>query len=178
MDYKAKFEKAMDAEAFCGILGDNKKLHDLHFNRVSVDEYKQKLVGKLPELKIIVLTEPWCGDSIAIVPTLMRLFENIAGVDMRFLLRDENPDLMDLFLTNGSRSIPKIIILDEEFKVLAHWGPRPKVVQDIYESFRADIDAGRVDKMEAIKKIRGFYSKDKGKAISEEFIAVLLDALP
>ena len=160
MDFKSKFEGAMNTEAFYSTLGGNKKLHDLHFNRISVDEYKQKLDSKLPNLKIIVLTEPWCGDSIAIVPTMMRLFENNANVDMRFLLRDENPDLMDLFLTNGSRSIPKIIILDDEFRVLTHWGPRPKIVQDIFESFRADIEAGRVEKMEAIKKIRGFYSKD------------------
>jgi thiol-disulfide isomerase/thioredoxin len=177
MEYKAKFEKALDIDKFCGILGENKNLHDLHYERTEVERFREQLEGKLPHLKLIVLTEPWCGDSIAVVPTLLRLLEKNPGVEIRFLLRDENPDLMELFLTNGSRSIPKIIILDDDYRLLGYWGPRPKVAQDIFESYRADINAGKVNKKEAIKKIRSFYSKDKGHAIAEDLSRALLEAV-
>jgi hypothetical protein len=175
MDYKAKFNKAMSVAEFYEILSENKKLHDLHYKRADVEEALTRLGTRLPHLKIIVLTETWCGDSLAIVPVLLMLLEGIDNVEVRFLLRDENPDLMDLYLTNGSRSIPKIIFLDKDYHPLGHWGPRPKVVQEIFETHRADINAGKIEKTEVIKKIRIFYSKDRGRVIAGELSGMMLD---
>ena len=51
------------------------------------------------------------------------------GLELRIVLRDEHPEVMDRYLTNGSRSIPIVIALDEEFRELGHWGPRPRELQ-------------------------------------------------
>ncbi len=174
MDYQASFESALDTESYCSLLGNNSKLHERHLERAEVDSYRSRLEGALPPLKIVVLTEPWCGDSVAIVPVLLKLLEGNQNVEIRFLLRDENAELMDLHLTNGARSIPKIIVLDAGYNVRAVWGPRPKAAQAIFTEMRADIEAGRSEKFDAIKKIRNFYSRDKGDAIATELTETLL----
>lgn len=174
MDYKAKFDKGISVEKFESILGENKSLHDLHYSRADIEKYRSEL-GALPPLRIIVLTEPWCGDSIAVVPVLLKLFENNDAVEIRFLLRDQNPELMEQFLSNGARAIPKILVLDGNYILLFHWGARPTAAQNIFENHRADIEAGKIEKIEVIKKIRNFYSKEKGRSIAEEFTKKLME---
>jgi len=76
MDYKEKFMTGMDAETYCGILGENKALHDHYYKRADVDADHSRLASGLSrKLNVIVLTEPWCGDSVAVVPVLLRLVE-------------------------------------------------------------------------------------------------------
>ena len=175
MDYKAKFAAAMSVDTFYGFLGENRELHDKHYERADVDSYHSRLSRASLKLRILILTEPWCSDSLSIVPVVLKMLKGIDSVEIRFLLRDENPDLMDLHLTKGGRAIPKFIILDDSYKVLLSWGPRPSVVQDIYESMRPDIDAERIPKIEATKKIRAFYGRDRGRATAEEFCRLLLE---
>lgn len=84
----------------------------------------------LPQLRRpqqwLVVTEGWCGDSAQIVPVLHQLSLLNPHIQLGFLLRDEHPDLMDAFLTEGSRSIPKVIFADPETgEVGGAWGPRP-----------------------------------------------------
>lgn len=92
-----------------------------------------------------LLTEGWCGDAAQIVPVIAKMAEQNAHIQLHILLRDENLELMDLYLQNGkSRSIPKLIITDESFGELANWGPRPKALQEIYDEMRnnnADFEA-------------------------------------
>ena len=175
MDYKSKFAAAMSADTFYDLLNENRDLHDKHAQRADVTRFRKQLLGTLPTRRILILTEPWCSDSIAIVPVVLKMLEGIESVETRFLLRDENPDLMDLHLTRGGRAIPKFIFLDEDYNVLAEWGPRPNAIQDIYEAMRADIEAGRIPKMEATKKMRSFYGRDRGRTIAEEFCRILLN---
>ena len=81
------------------------------------------------ELKAIILTADWCGDAMMNVPIFTKL-ANEALIEPRFLIRDENLELMDQYLTNGkSRSIPIIIFLNKEFEVVGKWGPRSPMVQ-------------------------------------------------
>ena len=73
----------------------------------------------------LVLTESWCGDASPSLPVMNKLAELTPNLDLKIVLRDEHPELMDLFLTNGTRSIPKVIVLDSlTQKVLGEWGPR------------------------------------------------------
>jgi len=72
--------------------------------------------------RVLVITEDWCGASLASVPFVIKLVEGMPGVEMRIFLRDENPDLMDQFLKNGLyRSIPVIVFLDEHMNELARF---------------------------------------------------------
>jgi hypothetical protein len=175
---REKFAEGMTVKQYVSIMdADQKTLHETHYSRADLDEFREILsAGIFPPLKIIVLTEPWCGDSKAIVPVVLKLLEGFEQVDVRFLLRDSNPDLMDSYLTKGARSIPKIIIMNEEYRELAVWGSRPAAAQKIYEENRAKIESGEIEKSEVIKRIRNFYAKDNGKTIAEDFIRALAAA--
>lgn len=95
----------------------------------------EKLAEK--KLRVIVLTADWCGDAILCVPILMRISE-VAKMELRFLIRDDNLELMDQYLTNGtSRSIPIFIFIDDKGREQAVWGPRAPEVQQLVDRERA-----------------------------------------
>jgi hypothetical protein len=82
-------------------------------------------------LKVIVLTEDWCGDALLNNPILLKIAEEI-DMDVRFLLRDQNLELMDQYLTNGTaRSIPIYIFINNEGEEVAVWGPRASKIQEM-----------------------------------------------
>lgn len=165
------FNKGMTFEEYKELLDDQKAVFELHYKKAQTDNR----LSKIPQLKIVVLTKPPCGDSTAIIPVIQKLFED-QQAEIRFLERDEHPDLMDQFLTNGTRSIPIVIVSNEVGEYMFHFGPRPKEAQEIYEQYRPDIEAGKIEKPEVTKKIRTFYSKNRGKAILDEFLFKLAEA--
>ncbi len=166
------FNRGLLVDAYLDLLGDQKALHDLHYKRADITNIS--VAQPLPELKILVITEPWCGDSTAILPVLLKFFENKTA-EFRIVLRDENPQLMDMFLTNGARAIPIVVVMDRAGNYLFHFGPRPKVVQQIFESYRPLLNQGSVKKVDVIKKIRQFYAADRGQAILDEFVTNLME---
>lgn len=90
-------------------------------------------------LRAIVLTEDWCGDAMLNVPILLRVAKE-ANINVRMLLRDENLELMDQYLTNGSaRSIPIFIFIDKNGKEVGKWGPRAQAIQRFVDESRAKL---------------------------------------
>lgn len=125
----------------------------------------------------LVITEGWCGDAAQIVPVLNHMANENEHISLKLILRDKNLDIMDAFLTNGGRSIPKILVLDAAtLEILTTWGPRPEVAQEIVLS--AKVKASAVDDLELKTKIQKasakdlhlWYAKDKTRAIQEEFL--------
>jgi hypothetical protein len=115
---------------------------------------------------LLTIVEDWCGDASNTVPVLARWAEEVTGVDLRVVGRDENPDLMDRYLTNGtSRSIPIVIALDEKFRELGHWGPRPTELQAWVMANRAT-----VPKAELYPQIRKWYARDHGETTLREVL--------
>lgn len=168
-----KFDSALFVNEYEEKLEDQKALHEHHYKKANPEEYCEGI----PPLNILIITEPWCGDSLAIVPVLLKYFENKEDVQIRFLLRDENLDLIDRYLTNGGRAIPKFIVMDADYNELFNWGPRPVKVQQIFEDHRQQISDGEIEKSDVIKKIRAFYAKDRGKAILEDFLKILKEKI-
>ncbi|MEM1318670.1 MAG: thioredoxin family protein [Bacteroidota bacterium] len=120
----------------------------------------------------LVITEGWCGDAAQIIPVIDKLASLNPKVTTRYVLRDENPALMDLFLTNGGRSIPMIIIVDEETQeVLGKWGPRPSEMQQIVMDRKNDPNASPYS--EFVYEAQKWYAKDKTRSIQQEFTAML-----
>lgn len=117
----------------------------------------------------VVLTEWWCGDAaqnVALFPKMAALNSNVT---LKFMLRDNNPDVMDAFLTNGARAIPKFIVLDgNNYSVLGDWGPRPAYMQEL----AADYKAGKLSKDEFQKTLHLRYAQDKFRALNEEMAAL------
>ncbi|SKB33174.1 Thiol-disulfide isomerase or thioredoxin [Salegentibacter holothuriorum] len=113
----------------------------------------------------LVITEPWCGDAAQSLPYLNKIAACSNNIDLKIVLRDENPELMDSFLTNGSRSIPKLIIIDENQEVITHWGPRSKAATKIVVDYIKEHD--RVD--DQLKtNLQLWYNQNKGEAIIAE----------
>jgi hypothetical protein len=170
MDLKEYFYKALTYEEYVEKLGDNFQLHHLHYTKFNLTESRVNTIAKIKGYDILVLTEPWCGDSLAAIPVLKKITEAGEGWNLKVLLRDQNPDLMNKFLTHGTRSIPLFLFLDNSGNLIFKWGPRIKVAQQIFENNRQMIRAGKISKQEVIKQIRYFYAKDRGKHIFDELL--------
>lgn len=86
----------------------------------------------------LVISEAWCGDAAQNLPIIHKIAGlNNEQVKLQIVFRDENPYLMDQFLTNGSRSIPVLICLNADtHEVLTSWGPRPQVIQELLNNYK------------------------------------------
>ena len=116
---------------------------------------------------LIAITEDWCGDASNTVPVVARLAEDSPRVDLRVVKRDDNTDLMDRYLTNGSRSIPVVVILDEDFEPVSHWGPRPEELQELVISEK---EKGERPVDEIYRDTRKWYARDRGETTLEELL--------
>lgn len=152
------------------------ELNETRMNRLEktlkVPNEIMEQLNKLPKNYIwLTLTEGWCGDAAQIVPVLHKLEEASNKVELKLVLRDDNDELMQLFLTNGSKSIPKVIILEKETKeVIASWGPRPEPARKLIADYKAQ--HGVVD--EPIKiELQKWYLQDKGLTTMEELVELL-----
>lgn len=115
------------------------RMNRLDKTTVLLNEWEYLFSKMESSFKWVVLTEGWCGDAAQIVPVINKIAEASNGkISLELLLRDENLELMDKYLTNGGRAIPKLICYDESNTVLWNWGPRPKGVQDFINQLKAD----------------------------------------
>lgn len=117
-----------------------------------------------------VLTEAWCGDAAQNIPVLAALAKLNPLVDLQLLLRDENPDLMDLYLTNGGKSIPKLIAVDSACHELFNWGPRPSGAQLLMEKYKENPVKSYKEFAEDIHK---WYAADKTLSLQKELQDIL-----
>lgn len=121
-------------------------------------------------MRWLVLTEGWCGDAAQIIPWLQKMAEGSALLEIKFLLRDEHTELMDQFLTNGGRAIPKLIALDaQNMTILGDWGPRPAAAQSLYMGLKA----AQTPFLEASTQLHKWYADNKGADIQSELAAAI-----
>lgn len=121
---------------------------------------------------LLALSEDWCGDAVNILPVVSRFVDELPNVDLRVVARDENLDIMDAHLTNGrSRSIPVVILYDEDFVERAWWGPRPSKLQEWVMTEGMKMEPGP-----RYARTRRFYARDKGRAIVTEILDLLRTA--
>jgi len=171
MELREYFDIGLTIDAYTQLLDeDQTDLHKLYERRAVIGEEALETFRAAGPHKILVITEPWCGDSLAIFPVVVKLFTE-AGCDVRIIRRDEHTDLIDQFLTNGGRAIPIVIVLDEEFNERFHWGPRPAPAQAIVTESKAAVTAGEIDKAVIHKKVRAFYARDHGNAVVSELVS-------
>jgi hypothetical protein len=134
------------------------------YNKVKITEEERKSLQSFQTrgIKAVMLTADWCGDAMVNLPIFIRLASE-ALIEVRYLIRDENLELMDQYLTNGkSRSIPIIVFFDIDGNELGKWGPRAKSVQQLVDRLRKDVpDKEDPGYDEAFKKMI--------KSITEQF---------
>ncbi|MBY0486834.1 MAG: thioredoxin family protein [Flavobacteriaceae bacterium] len=147
------------------------RLHRLDKTMQVADDIKQFLNNLEKEYYWLVLSESWCGDAAQILPILNKMAEASNKIDLRIVLRDDNQDLMNLFLTNGTRSIPKVVIIDKNTnEVINDFGPRPEEARKLIVDYKAK--HGIVDETAKIE-LQKWYLNDKGISTQREIIALM-----
>ncbi len=119
----------------------------------------------------LIVTEGWCGDAAQNLPTIEKIAaENPENIETRYVLRDENLELMDSFLTDNARSIPKLIALDAKtLETIGTWGPRPKAAMDYYHELKNQ----GLEKPQIMENLQRWYLQDKEKSLQSEFEVLL-----
>jgi hypothetical protein len=165
-----RYEAALTFEGFVGAAEQNKELWTTMYKLARVPESFVARVRALPaRLHLLVLNEDWCGDSVNTLPAIAKLASLVPGrIDLRVIGRDANPDLMDSHLTGSSRSIPVVIMLDDDYVERGWWGPRPKELQTWA------VGPGKAfDKADRYREIRRWYARDRGLTTLEEVVALM-----
>jgi len=119
----------------------------------------------------LVLSEGWCGDAAQILPIIDKMADFSNKIELSIVFRDEKPELMNLYLTNGGRSIPKLLIINKNtLEVVADWGPRPEQAIKLIVDYKAKF--GIVDEI-AKTELQMWYLHDKGISTQNEIIELL-----
>ena len=138
---------------------------------VEISEATQAKISEVKEPQTwLVITEGWCGDAAQNLPVINKLAEGNDNIQLKVVLRDENVELMDNFLTNGGRAIPKLIALDNDNNVIGTWGPRPDVANKMVADYKAA--NGSLD-ADFKKDLQVWYNKNKGINLQENLVALL-----
>jgi len=135
------------------------------------EELKKEITSLNKKFTWVVLTEAWCGDAAQNIPVIAKIADLSQNIEFRIILRDENLEVMDAYLTNGGRSIPKLICLDSNtLEELGTWGPRPEAVQKRFLKDKADPN---ISFEERSKNNQLWYLQDKTQSIQEEFFKLI-----
>lgn len=116
-----------------------------------------------------LITEPWCGDAAHNAPFIYMMSELNPKITLKVVWRDTEPFMIDDYLTNGGKSIPKLVIRDENEKDLHVWGPRPEECQTLFQKLKeenADFEQQKIE-------LQNWYNNDKGVSIQKEFLDIL-----
>lgn len=134
------------------------------------DDLKEQIDQLDEEIILLGLTEAWCGDAAQNIPVFHKIDEYSDKVTLKLLLRDENLEIMDQYLTNGGRAIPKVVALDAEtLEEYWNWGPRPKELQQKYLEAKEQPD---FDYQETAEDLHKWYAKDKTETQQSELVAL------
>lgn len=151
------------------------KLNQARMNRLGKTTVLNESIVKLVRnLKVnwiwLILTEGWCGDAAQNIPPIEKIAAENSGIKTLYLLRDDNLELMDKYLTNGGRAIPKLICLDgETFQEIGTWGSRPLAADNLFKKLKAE----GLEKHEIIEKVIRWYNDDQTQSLQTEFETLL-----
>lgn len=124
----------------------------------------------------MVITEAWCGDGSQSIPFLAKLADLNPQIDLKIIMRDDNPTIMDAYLTNGARSIPKLVAFSKDLKVeLFTWGPKPEYLINRHKEYKLD-SKGKPYK-EFLEEIHLWYAKNKNRDLEAELFPLIQSTL-
>ncbi len=135
------------------------------------DDALEKISAYSKKVTWLVLTESWCGDAAHIVPVINKVAAQNDNIELKVVLRDENESLMNQFLTNGGKSIPKLIMVDNDTNtVVDTFGPRPAIATEMVNTYKAQ--HGKLTP-EFKEDLQRWYNKDKGQSTIEDLVKLL-----
>ncbi len=135
------------------------------------EKHKKSISNFNKKITWLVITESWCGDAAHVIPVLNKIAELSENIELKLVFRDENDDLMNQFLTNGGKSIAKLIMIDEiSGKVIGTFGPRPSEATKLVNDYKAE--HGQLTP-EFKQILQGWYNTDKGQGVVKDIVALL-----
>lgn len=150
----------------------NKKRMSRWDKKIEIDQYHLTKIEYFNTKVIwLVITESWCGDAAHLLPVMNKIAELNPKINLRIVLRDDNEALMKMFLTNGSKSIPKLIMIDaENHDILGVYGPRPSIATKMVDDYKKE--HGKLTP-EFKEDLQRWYNKDKGKTTIKDLTEML-----
>ena len=142
-----------------------KRMKRIEKTTVLTDDLKKEISCIQEPMTWVLLSEAWCGDAAQIVPVLGKIASESDQIDLKIVLRDEHLDIMNHYLTNGGRSIPKLICLDQQEQEIFVWGPRPATIQQVVNATKAQ---GITDHAVLVERIQYAYNQNQTRSIQEE----------
>ena len=166
LDFKKLWNEAFTFDAFVAACkAEHCGLWQGVYNLARIPDWAVAATSTGAKRKLLVIAEDWCGDASNTVPVIAKLTDQSPGLELRIIMRDANPEVMDQYLTNGSRSIPIVIALDESFHEIGHGGPRPAELQSWVMANR-----GVLPKAELYPQVRRWYARDRGETTIREVL--------
>jgi hypothetical protein len=166
LDFGKLWDEALTFEAFVAACkAEHCGLWQGVYNLARVPEWASAAVPAGTRLKLLAIAEDWCGDASNTVPILARFASQVPGLELRVIMRDRYPEVMDRYLTNGSRSIPIVVVLNELNEEVGHWGPRPTELQAWVMANRTTMP-----KAELYPQVRKWYARDRGETTIREVL--------
>jgi len=131
--------------------------------KTAAREVKRKMIW-------LIITEGWCGDAAQNIPVIEKIASESVNIETRYVLRDENPELIDKFLSEGARSIPKLVSLDADtLEVIGSWGARPAAAQALFHELKRQ----GVAKPLIMENLQRWYNDDRSGSIQNEFAQLI-----
>jgi hypothetical protein len=172
IDFSDVWSRALSYKEFADASEEHCKLWEGMYAIARVPAWAHEAVPADAGVRLLAITEDWCGDGPSTLAIVAKLADRHPGLELRLIRRDENPEVMDRYLTNGSRSIPIVVALDRDFQELGHWGPRPSVLQAWVAANKATMP-----KSELYPEIRKWYARDRGESTLKEVLAMAVPAI-
>jgi len=169
LDGKTTGENQSEAMFNYGKLN-RQRMHRLEKTVLINENLREKLQNNKRKMIWLIITEGWCGDAAQNIPSIEKIAAESDLIETRYVLRDENLELMDAYLTNNARSIPKLIALDAEtLQELGVWGPRPQIAMEYFYEMKVQ----NLEKPQMMENLQRWYNADKNQAIQDEFVFLL-----
>jgi len=140
---------------------------DKHF--VPSSEMEDVVKGISDKRYWVFITEGWCGDASQIIPAVEKISALNSRVKTKYFLRDQHDVLMQHYLTNGTKSVPKLICLNENKEVLWHWGPRPAGALSLLKDAKAE----GLDAASQKERLHLWYARNKQMDLQTELIQLV-----
>jgi len=136
------------------------------------DETNAVLSRQYTPMTWLILVEAWCGDVAQNMPVISKMADLAPGIEIKMILRDENLEIMDQFLTDGGRGVPKLIaIWNENGQIAGTWGPRPEPAQNMVRAYKKLEE--KPPYSEFVKDVQMWYNRDKNQTIQAEFLTLI-----
>ncbi len=145
----------------------------IRLNRIMTEKIMESSWSSITESQLwVVIAEPWCGDCAQILPAIDKMVQESQGmIELQIILRDENPEWIEKYHTNGAKSIPKLISFNRYGEELFTWGPRPAPAQELLLNWKDNHSGKSWNDFEG--ELHTWYARDKAETVRNEFDGIL-----